>query len=46
MLGFDQDINFKFVRKYAALGEIISKAVQDYINDVKNGNFPSDSESY
>ncbi len=46
MLGYDPEINFKFVRKYATLGEIISKAVQDYIKDVKSGNFPSESESY
>jgi 3-methyl-2-oxobutanoate hydroxymethyltransferase len=36
----------KFARQYANLGETISKAVREYCSDVRNGTFPSDSESY
>jgi len=33
-------------RPYASVGEIISNAVREYCNDVRNGGFPSDAESY
>jgi len=36
----------KFARQYANLGEIISKAVREYCDDVQQGNFPTDNESY
>ena len=36
----------KFVRRYANLGEMISKAVNDYRADVISGGYPSDAESY
>ena len=36
----------KFARPYASVGEIISNAVREYCNDVRNGGFPSDAESY
>jgi 3-methyl-2-oxobutanoate hydroxymethyltransferase len=36
----------KFARQYANVGEIISKAVRDYCEDVRGGTFPSDGESY
>src|SRR5690349_23459564 len=36
----------KFARQYASVGEIISKAVREYCNDVREGGFPSDAESY
>ena len=36
----------KFARQYANVGEIISKAVREYCNDVREGGFPSDAESY
>ncbi|MBU4487090.1 MAG: 3-methyl-2-oxobutanoate hydroxymethyltransferase [Candidatus Delongbacteria bacterium] len=46
MLGFDLDVNFRFVRKYADLNGIIKNAVENYIKDVENGSFPSKEESY
>jgi 3-methyl-2-oxobutanoate hydroxymethyltransferase len=36
----------KFVRRYAEVGEIISRAAAEYCRDVQQGRFPSDEESY
>jgi len=36
----------KFARRYANLGELISKAALEYCADVRAGLFPSDAESY
>ncbi len=36
----------KFARRYADLGEIISRAAAEYCRDVQQGRFPSDEESY
>jgi 3-methyl-2-oxobutanoate hydroxymethyltransferase len=36
----------RFARQYANLGEIMSKAVHEYCDDVRSGTFPSDGESY
>ena len=36
----------KFARRYAHLGEMISRAVREYSDDVQAGMFPSDAESY
>jgi 3-methyl-2-oxobutanoate hydroxymethyltransferase len=36
----------KFARQYANLGAEVSRAVGEYCEDVRNGSFPSDSESF
>jgi 3-methyl-2-oxobutanoate hydroxymethyltransferase len=36
----------KFTRRYADVGEIISRAAAQYCRDVQQGSFPSDEESY
>lgn len=36
----------KFARQYADLSGVISQAVTAYCNDVRQGSFPSDAESY
>jgi 3-methyl-2-oxobutanoate hydroxymethyltransferase len=36
----------KFARRYANVGEMISRTVREYCDDVRAGMFPSDSESY
>jgi 3-methyl-2-oxobutanoate hydroxymethyltransferase len=36
----------KFARQYANVGSMISKAVQQYCEDVRGGMFPLDGESY
>ena len=46
MLGMNQGFAPKFLRRYANLGETITEAVQQYIEDVKSSDFPSPAESY
>ncbi|UCD18257.1 MAG: 3-methyl-2-oxobutanoate hydroxymethyltransferase [Candidatus Zixiibacteriota bacterium] len=36
----------KFVRRYAELPPLIEKAAEEFIRDVKSGNYPSDDESF
>lgn len=36
----------KFARRYANIGEAISRAAAEYCRDVQQGAFPSDEESY
>ena len=36
----------KFVRRYADVAAVISDAVQSFLSDVVNHNYPSDAESY
>ena len=36
----------KFVRQYANLAAEVARAVGEYCEDVRNGNFPADAESY
>jgi 3-methyl-2-oxobutanoate hydroxymethyltransferase len=46
LVGFSNGYLPKFVRKYVDLHEIISRAVKEYIDDVKKGKFPDSSHSY
>jgi 3-methyl-2-oxobutanoate hydroxymethyltransferase len=46
MLGMSKNFNPRFLRKYLNLYEQITGAVQQYIDDVKNQDFPTDEESY
>jgi 3-methyl-2-oxobutanoate hydroxymethyltransferase len=46
LLGLTFEPTPKFARQYANVGEIISKAVHEYCDDVQQGNFPNDAESY
>ena len=46
MLGINKDFSPRFLRRYANLADIMDKAVKDYIEDVKSGDFPNESESY
>ena len=36
----------RFVREYAQLGTAITKAVNNYVADVKSGEFPNENEQY
>jgi len=46
MLGFSFGKQARFVRPYAKLSETISDAVTRFADDVRNGTYPSDAESY
>src|SRR5271156_5805801 len=46
MLGLSFGHTPKFTRQSANVGEIISRAVKEYCDDVRQGMFPSDAESY
>lgn len=46
MLGLNMGFKPKFLRYYNNLGEQIIDTVGNYINDVKNGAFPSEKEQY
>lgn len=46
MLGITTEFKPRFLRQYLNLSEAISGAVQQYIKDVKTGDFPNESEQY
>lgn len=46
MLGINKDFSPRFLRRYANLHDIVIDAISRYIEDVKNGEFPQESESY
>ena len=46
MLGINQGFSPRFLRRYANLGEEITRSVQAYIDDVKSQDFPNEKEQY
>ena len=46
MLGLYDKFKPKFVRRYAEMGKEMMEAFIRYIEDVKEGNFPAEDESY
>jgi len=46
MLGINTEFKPRFLRQYLNLYEQATVAVQQYVQDVKNKSFPSDTESY
>ncbi len=46
MLGITQEFKPRFIRHYADLQKTIHDAVTNYLNDVKDKNFPGKEESY
>jgi 3-methyl-2-oxobutanoate hydroxymethyltransferase len=46
MLGINTEFKPRFLRQYLNLHEQITGAVQQYITDVKSGDFPNETESY
>ncbi|MEL6616100.1 MAG: 3-methyl-2-oxobutanoate hydroxymethyltransferase [Bacteroidota bacterium] len=46
MLGLTVDFNPRFVRRYAELAQTVTGAVEQYVADVRSGDFPTDAESY
>jgi 3-methyl-2-oxobutanoate hydroxymethyltransferase len=45
-LGLTTDFNPRFVRRYASLADDVQEAAARYVQDVREGAFPSDEESY
>ncbi|MGB2827426.1 MAG: 3-methyl-2-oxobutanoate hydroxymethyltransferase [Dehalococcoidales bacterium] len=46
MLGYFEAFTPKFVKKYANLAEVITKAFGEYIEDVRTGKFPEEKHCY
>lgn len=46
MLGINTEFKPRFLRQYLNLQEQVTGAVQQYIADVKRGDFPNDKEQY
>jgi len=46
MLGINTEFKPRFLRTYLNLHEQITSAVQQYISDVKSGDFPNEKEQY
>lgn len=46
MLGLNKEFSPRFLRRYADLHGEMSGAVQRYISDVKQGDFPNENERY
>src|SRR5688572_27554794 len=46
MLGINTEFKPRFLRQYLNLHELATKAVEQYIDDVRKNSFPAESESY
>lgn len=46
MLGMTTEFNPRFLRRYSNLNELMTKAFQQYIKDIKSGDFPNEKEQY
>lgn len=46
MMGLNKDFKPRFLRRYADLSDTMTDAVQHYIQDVKNKDFPNEDEQY
>jgi 3-methyl-2-oxobutanoate hydroxymethyltransferase len=46
MLGINKEFNPRFLRRYADLYEVIHKATESYVKDVKSLDFPNAKEQY
>jgi 3-methyl-2-oxobutanoate hydroxymethyltransferase len=46
MLGITQQFKPRYLRLYGTIGEDISNAIRQYINDVKSLDFPNEKEQY
>lgn len=46
MLGINKDFSPKFLRRYLNLYDDIKNAVEQYVADIKTGDFPNEKEQY
>ncbi|MFI3249065.1 MAG: 3-methyl-2-oxobutanoate hydroxymethyltransferase [Rikenellaceae bacterium] len=46
MLGINKEFSPRFLRRYADIHTIMTSAIENYICDVKSGDFPNEKEQY
>lgn len=46
LLGITKDFHPRFLRRYLELFDLIKEAVEQYVDDVKSGEFPNEKEQY
>jgi 3-methyl-2-oxobutanoate hydroxymethyltransferase len=46
MLGMTHEFNPRFLRRYMHLYDDMTKAISQYVTDVKSMDFPSNEEQY
>ncbi len=46
MVGITKDFHPRFLRRYLELFDVMKEATEQYIRDVKSGDFPNDNEQY
>jgi 3-methyl-2-oxobutanoate hydroxymethyltransferase len=46
MLGMNKNFSPRFLRRYADVESVMTQAVQQYVEDVKNKDFPNENEQY
>ncbi len=46
MLGLNKGFKPRFLRQYADLYDVMNKAIQNYVSDVKGSKFPNEKEQY
>lgn len=46
MLGLNKEFKPRFLRRYADMHSRMTEAVQQYISDIKTGDFPNEDEQY
>jgi 3-methyl-2-oxobutanoate hydroxymethyltransferase len=46
ILGTSDEFSPRFVKRYAEIGELMAKAVGEFIDDVRDGRFPDARHSY
>ena len=46
MLGLNKEFKPRFLRRYADMHSSMTNAVQQYITDIKSGDFPNENEQY
>lgn len=46
MLGMTKGFSPRFLRRYADLNQVMTKAISQYVEDVKSGDFPNEKEQY
>lgn len=45
-LGLSSEFQPRFARRYAEIGQAITRAAKEYVDDVRQGRFPSPAESF